>query len=159
MRWFLAGLAVLTIAGCASTTVAAVPFLSPSPETDRENVARVLDATREGIERGQIYKVLAQVAPYYADDEGRNYDGVKAALKDFFRGYRRVRLTRTNPRLHVEGDYATALESIGLIAEPFDPERHTPLAIYGQVTVRLARQPNGSWAITYVSRVEDGGAS
>ena len=147
----------LALAGCATMSVPAVPFRAPSPETDRESIARALDAAREGIERGQIYKVLSQVAPYYADDEGRDYDGARAALREFFKDYRRIRLTRTNPRLHLDGDYATAHESIGLVAEPFDMERRTPLAVYGQVTVRLARQPNGSWAITYVSRIEDGG--
>jgi len=149
--------AALVLAGCATINVPAVPFLAPTPESDRESIARALDAARDGIEQGQIYKVLSQVAPAYSDEDGRNYDGVRAALRDFFKDYRRVRLTRTNPRLHLEGDFATAHESIGLVAEPFDMESAHPLALYGQVTVRLARQDNGSWAITYVSRIEDGG--
>jgi hypothetical protein len=149
--------AALVLAGCATINVPAVPFGATTPESDRESIARALDAAREGIERGQIYKVLSQVAPNYADKDGRTYDDVRAALRDFFSDYRRVRLTRTNPRLHLAGDNATALESIGLVAEPFDMERTNPLALYGQVTVHLARQANGSWAITYVSRIEDGG--
>ena len=101
--------------------------------------------------------MLSQLAPNFLDVEGRYYVAARDALREFFKDYRRVRLTRTNPRLQLEGDYATAQESIGLVAEPFDMERRTPLALYGQVTVRLARQPDGNWAITYVSRIEDGG--
>jgi len=98
----------------------------------------------------KIFKVMANVSPAYRDEEGRNKAGVQQALKDFFGQYRRIRVTRTNPRLQFEGVEAVATESIGIIAEPFQVEQ-AELNWYGEVKIWL-RRSGGSWEITRVSR-------
>ncbi len=142
-------LAVL-LGGCASTANSPITLLSQSADVKRADIARVLDNIHQGVERKKIFTVLAHVSPGYADDAGRNQAAVRDLLKEYFSSWRTVRVTRANPRLKVEGRQAVALESIGVIAEPFDVEA-SPMNWFGELRIWLELNDDGDWVITRVS--------
>lgn len=150
MRPVLAATLALLLAGCATDGMPSLPLPGQSETSQRREIARVLEDLHDGVDGKKIFKVMANISPSYRDEEGRNKAGVQQALKDFFGQYRRIRVTRTNPRLQFEGAEAVATESIGLIAEPFQVEQ-AELNWYGEVKIWL-RRSGGSWEITRVSR-------
>ena len=150
MRPALAAALVLLLVGCATDGMPSLPLPGQSEASQRREIARVLEDLHDGVDGKKIFKVMANISPAYRDEEGRNKAGVQQALKDFFGQYRRIRVTRTNPRLQFEGVEAVATESIGLIAEPFQVEQ-AELNWYGKVKIWL-RRSGGSWEITRVSR-------
>lgn len=150
MRPALAATLALLFVGCATDGMPSLPLPGQSGASQRSEIARVLEDLHDGVDGKKIFKVMAHVSPVYLDQEGRNKAGVQQAVKDFFSQYRRIRVTRTNPRLQFDGDEAVATESIGLIAEPFEMEQ-AELNWYGEVKIWL-RRSGGSWEITRVSR-------
>ena len=147
----------LAFAGCAATGSVLPPALGgTSASQDREALSRSLDALHEGFEQGRIYRVLSQISGAYNDDEGRDYKALRADLKELFSSYRRIRVTRTHPRLKLTGDRATAVETVGIIAEPYNMDTHAPVNIYGGVTLEYARHDDGRWAVVSMSRQKDG---
>ncbi|HNR32911.1 MAG TPA: nuclear transport factor 2 family protein [Candidatus Hydrogenedentes bacterium] len=134
---------LLTVAACQSTLP--IPGLG-AKATDEEKIAVVLDDVQRGVETGKVYKVLAHVSPRYHDAQGRDYEDIREYLEFIRRSYRNVRITRTRPRIVVEGDTARALEAFGTIAESQDPDAAPPVNVQGQVTVHLVRE-DGEWKI------------
>jgi len=154
MRLWAAMIAVMLAAGCASQLGQSIPLLpGNSPEAQRQAIARVLDEVHQGIEKKKIFAVLGNVSAAYADEAGRNQDRVREELKAFFSSWRTVRVTRTNPRLKVEGNEAMALEAIGVIAEPLKVDG-SPLNWFGELRISLQRDAEGKWMITRVSAAQ-----
>ena len=140
------------LAGCANTFGIGVPGLeqlgqaSGLAPSDEEKIVAVLDDVQRGMQNKQIYKVLANVSRNYYDGEGRDYNAIQAALTEFFKKYREVRITRVTPKIQVQGDYARAIETFGTAAEPNDPTIEPPINLQGQVAVTLERV-GGRWQI------------
>ena len=133
--------------GCRSGLPVDIPVLSGPRISDEEQIARVLDEVAKGMESRKIFRVLANVSQNYQDAEGRNYDGIQQYLKTIFRQYRFIKVTRTRPRIAVQGDRARAIETFGTRATPFDETQHQPIDLNGQVIVNLVKQ-NNNWKIT-----------
>ena len=117
--------------------------LQPSEE---DLIARVLDDVQRGMESRRIYKVLAHVSRNYYDNEDRDYEALKGYLNAVFKNYREIRITRTAPRIIVDGNTAKAHESFGTIAEPRNSGVDPPVNLQGQVTVDLEKA-GGRWMI------------
>mgnify|MGYP000851694838 CR=1 FL=1 len=145
----MAAVAVLT--GCPSTelpfSVPDLPGVLSPAMSDEEQIAAVLDDVQRGMESRRIYQVLAHVSRNYKDQEGRNYAGVQAYLNRRFREYREIRVTRTPPRIQVQGNWARAIESFGTRAKPEEPDFGLGLNIQGQVTINLEKVGD-TWQIT-----------
>jgi len=114
--------------------------------TDEEQIAVLLDDVEQGVERRQIYKVLAHVSRNYYDEAGRDYAGIEAYLTDLFKRYRQINITRVVPRIAIYGTTARAIETFGTTAEPQDPGNEPPIYLQGQVTVNLEKV-NNVWQI------------
>lgn len=154
MRLWAGFLAVVFTVGCASQLGQSIPILpGNAPEVQRQEIARVLDEVHQGLEKKKIFAVLGNVSAAYADEAGRNQDRVREELREFFSSWRTVRVTRTNPRLKVEGNEALALEAIGVIAEPLRVDG-SPLNWFGEVRIALRRDADGKWMITRVSAAQ-----
>lgn len=113
---------------------------------DDQQIAAVLQDVHAGMESKRIYKVLAHVAPHYQDQDGREIEALRRYLSEMFRGYRTIRITRTTPRIWVDGNRAQVIETFGTVATPFDNSSLPPLNLQGQVTVHLERVQN-RWLI------------
>lgn len=131
------------IVGCQSDLP--IPGLG-SKVTDEEKIAAVLDDVQRGMETGKIYKVLAHVSLRYHDAQGRDYEAMREYLGFIRHSYRNIRITRTPPRIVIDGDHARALEAFGTIAESQDPAAAPPVNVQGQVTVYFVRE-EGEWKI------------
>lgn len=114
--------------------------------SDEEQIVVLLDDVQQGMERRQIYKVLAHVSRNYYDEAGRDYAGIEAYLTDLFKRYRQINITRVVPRIAIYGTTARAIETFGTTAEPQDPGTEPPIYLQGQVTVNLEKV-NNIWQI------------
>ncbi len=143
--------AVAVLAGCPTSelpfSVPEIPGIISPAMSNEEQVATVLDDVQRGMETRRIYQVLAHVSKNYKDQEGRNYEGIQAYLNRFFREYREIRITRTPPRIQVQGNWARAVETFGTRAKPENPDFGLGLNIQGQVTVNLEKVGD-TWQIT-----------
>lgn len=153
MRFALWVALACLVAGCATSSGTSLPLLSQTADAKRQEIARVLDEVHQGLERKKIFAVLAHLSPRYADEDGRTQADARDTLKEFFSQWRTLRVTRTNPRLRVEARQAVALESIGVIAEPFDVEA-SPWNWFGEVRISLEQDDSGEWVITRVGRTQ-----
>jgi hypothetical protein len=136
----------LLLAGCAGTgTTLSIPGVGGKP-SDEQRIAAILNDVHKGMEGKKVFKVLAHVSRAYQDMEGRDYDGVREYLASLMRGYRSIRITRTPPKILVQGDRARAVETFGTIAEPFEVQENPPINLQGTVLVYLQREAEG-WKI------------
>lgn len=148
MRVAGASLAVLmVISGCAATgaTLTTLPGVG-GKATDEQQIAALLNDVHKGMEGKKVFKVLAHVSKAYRDTEGRDYDAMRKYLADIMKGYRSIRITRTPPRILVQGKRARAVETFGTVAETFEPQDNPPINLQGTVMVYLQREPEG-WKI------------
>lgn len=145
-------------AGCASSRLDELPGikeltrLSGLRASDEERIAAVLNDVHRGMEARRIYKVLAHVSRNYHDAEGRDYEAMEAYLKEAFKNYREIRITRVVPRIVVKGNRARAIETFGTVAEPADPASDPPINLQGQVSVSLEKA-DGRWQIVEWGRM------
>ncbi|MDX9975902.1 MAG: hypothetical protein RBU21_23185 [FCB group bacterium] len=130
-----------------------LPILAGGTVSDEEVIAAILDDVQEGMQRRQVYRILAHVSRNYRDAEGRDYKAMQEYLKESFALYRDIRITRVPPRIEVRGYGATAIETFGTTAEPFDPNKAPHLQIQGQVTVRFEKVDN-RWLIVEWGNVQ-----
>jgi len=114
--------------------------------SDEEQIATVLNDVQRGMEARKIYKVLAHVSRNYLDEEGRDYEAIREYLSGIVKAYREIRITRTSPKILVQGDRARAIESFGTVAEPADQDETPAINLQGQVAVYLERV-DGAWQI------------
>ncbi len=139
--------AMASYTGCQSGGLPVdIPGLSGPRISDEEQIVRLLHDVADGMESRKIFRVLANVSQNYQDAEGRNYDGIQQYLKEVFRDYRFIEITRARPAIAVQGNRARAMETFGTRATPFDASEHRPIDFDGQVIVELVKQDNG-WKI------------
>ncbi len=141
----LVPVAVLLI-GCPQLPEFEIPSISFAKAAEEDMVAAVLDDVQRGIESKRIFKVLAHVSKDYHDQEGRDYAAIQNYLNELFREYRDIRITRTRPRIVVEGLRAKAFETFGTQAKPVNPASGRPIDVQGHVTVFLEKTA-GRWQI------------
>lgn len=147
----LVALAVLAAGGCAKKLgevpgIRELGRISGLTPTDEQVVAGVLQDAHRGLEAQKIFKVLSHVSQNYKDDEGRDYAAVEAGLREIFKKYREIRITRASPRVAVDGDRAQVLESFGAVAEPQNRNTEPSVNIQGQTTIELVKS-DGQWLI------------
>jgi hypothetical protein len=147
------GLAVVGMAACQPQLPLELPVLGADRPTDEDQVAGVLADVQRGMQERRIYKVLAHVSPNYYDSEGRDYAAIREYLTEIFDKYRHVRVTRTPPRIIVQGARARAIETFGTIAEPYDPFKDAPISLYGKVMVYLEKHQD-TWRIVEWGTIE-----
>lgn len=147
-------IALLTGGGCGTFAPLEMdfPIISAGRVSDVEVIAAVLDDVHFGMQRGQVYRVLAHVSRNYRDAEGRDYAAIQQYLKEVFSRYRDLRITRVPPQITVNGYQATAVETFGTVAEPFGASE-APLQLQGQVTVYLEKVDN-RWLIVEWGNVQ-----
>lgn len=136
-------LCALAAAGCQ--TRVPIPGLS-GKASDEERVAKVLDDVHRAVEAGKVDRAMSHISPSYQDAEGRNRDALRDYLSVIRRSYRNVRITRSAPRVFVEGDRARVLEAFGTLADSADLATAPPVNLQGQVIVYFARE-EGDWKI------------
>ena len=107
--------------------------------SDEEKIALVLDDVQRGVENRRIYQVLAHVSRNYQDREGRDYDMLRQDLNTLLRNYRAIKITRTPPRIRVEGDRARVVDTFGAIGESTSPIDFPPVNLQGQVVIMFER--------------------
>lgn len=142
---FMAVACALLAAGCQHGLPVQIPGLTMGRTSDERQIAVVLEDAARGMETRRVSRIMAQVSPNYQDAEGRDYEAIREYLSRIVKGYRSIRITRTRPKIAVEGDSARAMETFGTIAEHTDPARE-PVNLQGQVEVRLERV-NNKWQI------------
>lgn len=126
--------------GCPRSQVGLeIPGITRPKASDEEKIVTVLNDVQRGIQTKRIYKVLAHVSKDYYDQEGRDYEAIREYLNRLFKEYREIRITRTRPRVIVQGDRAQAVETFGTQAKPSTPRVGRPIDIQGQVTVYLEK--------------------
>jgi len=123
-----------------------IPGITGPKMSDTEQIVDVLDDVHRGIENKRIYKVLAHVSKNYYDKEGRDYTAIQAYLNRLFKDYRDIRITRTRPRVIVQGDRARAVETFGTRAKSTNPTSRRAINLQGQVTVYLEKTGD-TWQI------------
>ncbi len=151
----LAALALSTVvylSGCGQELPVDIPGLTSSKISDEEQILRVLEDVHRGMQSRKIYKVLAHVSRTYTDAEGRDYNGLQNYLKDLFKNYKEIQITRVQPRVTVQGNRARAVETFGTRAEPFNPNAHPPIVLEGQMNVYLEKM-GGRWQIVEWGRM------
>ncbi len=135
------------VAGCQSGGLPIdIPGLSGPRVSDEEQIVRLLNDVAKGMESRKVFRVLANVSQNYQDAEGRDYDGIQQYLRQIFRDYRFIEVTRARPSIVVKGDRARAMETFGTRATPFDESEDRPIDFDGQVIVELVKQDN-AWKI------------
>lgn len=139
----------LLLAGCAGGDAAQIALTGRTMDTSRNQISVLLDTLHTGIEQERIFQVLGGISGNYRDSTGRTQGTIREDLKKAFEQYRKIRITRTNPRLEVDGASAIALESLGVIAETGDAEQ-AGLNWFGEVKVWLEISEAGRWQIVRV---------
>jgi len=135
---------LILMAGCGDGPKLDIPGFG-SKMTEEEKIAKLLEEVQRGMETRKVYQVMAHVSENYADQEGRDYEGIRRYLNDIMKNYREIVIRRTNPTIVIEGDRARAVDAFGTRAEP-DSGQVPPLNIQGQVSVYLEREA-GEWKI------------
>ncbi len=143
---FLILCAPLLCVGCAQNLPVELPGLSTEKLSDEEQIAALLQDVYNGMQSKRVYKVLAHVSESYLDVEGRDYEAIRKYLTEVMRSYRTIRITRTRPKILVQGDRARAIETFGTIAEPANRSTTPTIDLQGQVAVYLERV-SGEWKI------------
>lgn len=138
-------LCVVLLAHCQTSPVQ-LPVIGSPRMSDEQQITLLLDDVQRGMEQRRIYKVLAHVSRNYRDKSGRDYQAIQAYLNSIFDRYRNIRITRTQPRVWVQGNRAEALEAFGTSAEAIHPAEDLDIHLQGQVTVYLERI-DGVWKI------------
>lgn len=144
----VAGVIALAVfaAGCNTTLPVEIPGM-PFPRTsDEEQIARVLEDVRTGMQSRRIFQVTAHVSRSYKDEEGRDYDAIVRYLNNIFENYRQIVITRVPPQIAVTGTSARVVETFGTTAEPRDPADYPPINLQGRVAV-LLEKVGGEWLI------------
>lgn len=107
--------------------------------SDEEKIALVLDDVQRGMKGRRIYQVLAHVSRNYKDRDGRDYDALRTDLNTLLRNYRAINITRTPPRIQVEGNRARVVDTFGAIADSASPIEYPPVNLQGQVVIMMER--------------------
>ena len=149
MKWVV--LAALVVAfgalGCQQATRAIdMTGLTGPRLTDEEQIAVILNEVHRGMEEQRIFRVLAHVSKSYEDQEGRDYEGIQQYLRELFRDYRDIRITRPRPRIMVQGRRARVVETFGTEARPRNPDADRPINMHGQVIVYFEKTGD-TWQI------------
>lgn len=142
----IAALCVVWLAGCGQGLPVPIPGLSSAKASDEDQIVSVLDSVARGMEMRKVSRVMAHVSRNYHDADGRDYEAIRQYLTRIMKGYRVIRITRTRPRVIVEGERARAMETFGTVAEPFNEGGETSMNLQGQVEVLLERE-NNTWQI------------
>lgn len=146
----LAAVAMLVLCtGCS--TAPRQPSAKPVPAEARsveDEVALRLTRLTDDLIHRRTPRVLGAISDAYKDDAGRDFEAVKQFLGNAFRDYREIRITRTPPKITVQGAEARSTETLGVIGEP-DSNKVSPLNFQGNVSVTL-RQVDKTWLITKV---------
>lgn len=139
--------AALLLGGCQTPSIPVdMSRFTGTRISEEEKVALVLEDVRNGMENRRIYQVLANISKNYRDREGRDYEALRAHLNTIMGNYRSFRITRTPPRIKVQGNQARVVESFGSSAEPVNPDLHLPVNLQGQMVVLLEKN-DGKWQI------------
>lgn len=144
----IACLCAVMLCGCPSD--GGMATITGQRVSDEQQIAAIMDDVALGIQRRQIYKVLAHVARGYRDESVRDYEAVQMKASELMKAYRKVDLTRALPKILVKGDQARVVEAFGLRAEPGGDGRYTSVNMQGNGVVYL-RKLNGVWLITSVT--------
>lgn len=107
--------------------------------SDEEKIALVLDDVQQGLEGRRVYQVLAHVSRNYADKENRTYAALQEDLNALLKNYRDIRITRTPPRIQVQGNHARVVDTFGTLAESANPVEFPPINLQGQVVIMMER--------------------
>jgi hypothetical protein len=130
---------VTLTSGCQTGLPVTIGDITGSKLSDEEKIALVLDDVQRGMEGRRIYQVLAHVSRNYKDREGRNYDRLREDLNILLRNYRAIKITRTPPRIQVQGDRAKVIDAFGANAESTSPIEYPPVNLQGQIVVMMQR--------------------
>ena len=129
------GLGVL-LAGCAGGGVNFdIPGLAGKP-SDEEQIGKVLEDVHLGMETRKVSKIMRHVSPNYLDEEGRDLEGIRDYLDRIMNNYREIAISRSAPRILVEGDRARVIESFGTTGDPGNFQT-PPVTLQGQVAALL----------------------
>ncbi|HDP35485.1 MAG TPA: hypothetical protein ENN29_10295 [Candidatus Hydrogenedentes bacterium] len=132
-------LGVFAVAGCQTGMSVDLGRITGSKLSDEEKIALVLEDVQRGMEGRRIYQVLAHVSRSYKDREGRDYEKLREDLNTLLRNYRAIKITRTPPRIRVQGDRARVIDTFGAIAESASPIEYPPMNLQGQVIIMMER--------------------
>lgn len=105
----------------------------------------MLNRLADDVSYRRLARVLNVVSDAYKDDTGRDFAAVKQFATDFFREYRQVKVTRTPPKISIQGNEARSVETLGILGDPDSP-RVTPFSFQGRVAVYL-RRVEGAWQV------------
>lgn len=157
LRYIVAPCAVIALvitAGCASAPrekpaaqEKPVP-VEKAPQDDAAKVAAVLRRLQDDVTHRRSQRVFAAISDAYKDDAGRDFAAVKDYIGAQFRDYRTVQVTRTTPKITVQGAEARSVESLGVVGEPTSA-KVPPFSFQGNVSVTL-RRVEDTWQITKV---------
>lgn len=144
--WIFALIALALGGGCASAPARPEPQ-TPAPEAPatQEEVAKVLNRLADDVSHRRLSRVLNVVSDAYKDDAGRDFAGVKQFAAEFFREYRQVQVTRTPPKITIQGNEARSVETLGILGDPDSP-RVTAFNFQGRVAIFL-RRVEGAWQV------------
>lgn len=134
---------VVAVSGCQ--TRIPIPGLG-GKAPDEERIAKALDDVQRAVETGKVDRAMSHISRNYQDAEGRNFDTLREYLLAIRQSYRNVRITRSVPRVTVEGDRARVLEAFGTLADSENPSAVPAVNLQGQVIVYFARE-EGEWKI------------
>ncbi len=136
---FVYVLTTLIVAACQTQLPVDFSRVMGGKLSDEEKIALVLDDVQRGIEGRRVYQALAHVSRDYHDREDRNYAALQDDLNVLMRHYRDIRITRTPPRILVQGDRARVVDTFGATAEAVDPLVYPPINLQGQVVIIMER--------------------
>lgn len=136
---FLCSALLFLVVGCAARVPPGLSRFVGGGMSDEEQVAYVLEEVQRGIENRRVFQVLAHVSPTYRDRLGRDYNALRDDVVHLLRNYRNIRITRTPPRILVQGDQARVLDTFGTIADSVDPLQYPPVNLHGQVVLLMER--------------------
>lgn len=114
--------------------------------TDEEKISLVLEDVQRGMESQRVYQVLSHVSRNYKDRDGRDYAALQDDLNTLMKNYRNIRITRTPPRIEVQGNRARVTDTFGTIAEAVRPDEFPPVNLQGQVLLMMEKDGD-SWKI------------
>lgn len=136
--------ALMLFAACDGGPTLEIPGLG-GKMTEEEKIARILDDVHKAMQTRKVKRVMAHVSPAYLDQEGRDYEGIRAYLNNIMNNYRGIMIERSAPTVIVDGDRARAVEAFGTRATATS-DQLAPMNLQGQVSVYLQRE-EGQWKI------------
>lgn len=153
-NWTVSAIIIVALAlgGCAGKAGVQIPGITSPKLTDEQKIEQILADVQKAMQDHRAGKVLSYVSKNYHDQEGRDYAALTAYLDTIFKEYRQIAITRTRPRIVVEGDKAQALETFGTTAKPFSVGASPDLDTHGTVWVYLERAGN-TWEIVEWGRL------